>query len=315
LITFLISGEKRIGRNNLEVKLSSINKNLSFSTKKWINVDFGFTLLTNITSKEPGGFKLQFKINNKLTNSLHIEAKYDLLIEPEKIKDKKVTYTEEQKAKLIATVYGESWGAENLMTNIPWIYYNLTKNNFNLLTRSSFYLKRNSEPIKTRYRICMYYLGQGNQYKDHKSKESRNKKIKDYCKDSNSEFIDWYKHDLDIIRSYFEKHIFNSESVLNPYYKWEGQGYWGDMDIRMNNHEKTKWARASQYFLLQNKGFVENRYVKEFIAYNRWGQDITTYLCDDKSIEKYFKKNQNNLSKFINNDYSTIPKVHIPKRK
>ncbi len=69
------------------------------------------------------------------------------------------------------------------------------------------------------------------------------------------------------------------------------------MDIRDNGGKK-KWAMASQYFHLQNKGLVEYLYVKEIIAYNRWGYDITTYLCDDKSIEEYFKKNPKDLPEY-----------------
>ena len=142
--------------------------------------------------------------------------------------------------------------------------------------------------------------------------------------------MNWYKHDLDIIKSFFDKNIFNADKVLNPYFKWEGQGYYGDMNIRMNNNAKEKWARASQYFHLQNKGYVKFRYVKEIIAYNRWDQDATTYLCDDKSIEKYFKDNPTDLPKYEEgkgkrkdgtrylidaNEKNAIPGVHFRKDK
>ncbi len=298
-IDFLVSGESRWYKNNITIELLNENKELSFSKTKWENVDYEFTLLTKVTSSKPGQYKIQFKADKKLTSILYIESKYLTLEEPTVVSDTKVTYTDEQKAKLITTVYGESAGDENLMVNIPWIYYNLTKTNFNKLSRSSFYANRNSEPEKTRYGICMYYLGQGDDFKEHSSAtETRGKKIKDYCVDSNSEFVNWYKRDLDIIKAFFEKHIFNAEKVLNPYYKWDGQGYYGDMNIRMYDNEKTKWAKASQYFHLQNKGYVKNRYVKEIIAYNRWDKDATTYLCDDKSIEKYFKDNPTALPKY-----------------
>ena len=143
----------------------------------------------------------------------------------------------------------------------------------------------------------MYYLGQGDEFKDHKSAETDNKKIKDYCVDSNKNFKNWYKRDLEIIKNVFDRDIFNPDKILNPYYNWKGQGYYGDMNIRMNT-TKTKWAKASQYFHLQNNSFVKYRFVKEIIAYNRWGKDATTYLCNDDLIEKYFKDNPLDLPKY-----------------
>lgn len=312
-IDFLISGKTRWWKNNLKIELLNENKELSFSKTQWDKMDYGFTMLTKVTSNKAGQYKIQFKVDNELTSILYIESKYLTLEEPTVVSDTKVTYTNEQKAKLIATVYGESARDADLMVNIPWIYYNLTKNlGFEKgLKRSSFYKNpRNNIYISESYRICMYYLKQGDQYKDYQIVNKM--KVKDYCVDTNSSFVNGYKRKLDIIRSFFEDHIFDAVIIMNPYYGWEGQGFWGDMDFRENNTDKTKWAKASQYYHLQKKGYVKTRYIKEFIVYDR-KLDVTTYLCDDKSIEKYFKNNPSDLPQFNNGDYSTIPRVHIPK--
>lgn len=312
LLKFLIGGKSRWGKNNLTIDLLNNNKELVFTTKNWSNQDYGFTILTKVTPKKAGKFTIDFRVNNNPTNSLTFDTKY-ILQEPEIVSDTKVQYTEEQKAKLISIVYGESARDANLMVNIPWIYYNLTKNlGFEKgLRRSSFYTNPyNNKWIAESYRICMYYLGQGEQYKDYIIVNGM--KVKDFCQDTHTPFVNRYKHNLDVIRSFFENNIFNAEKIMNPYYNWDGQGWWDDMDIRKNNSDKTKWAKASQYFHLQNKGYVKYRFVKEFIAYDG-KKDVTTYLCDDKNIEKYFKENPNNLPEFKNDDYSTIPRVRIPK--
>lgn len=317
LLKFLIGGKSRWGKNNLTIDLLNNNKELVFTTKNWSSQDYGFTILTKVTPKKAGKFTIDFRVNNNPTNSLTFDAKY-ILEEPEIVSDIKVQYTEEQKAKLIATVWGEAWGDDNLMINIPWIYYNLTKNlGFEKgLRRSSFYNNpKNRDDMRFRYRICMYYLGSGDSFKNESHPvETRGKKIMDYCVDTNSEFVSLYKNNLDTIRSILKKNIFDADTIKNPYYKWYGQGFFGDMDIR-DNGEKIKWAKASQYFHLQQKGYVRNMYVKEIIAYNFWGHDITTYLCDDDKIQEYFKKNPSDLPQFKNNDYSSIPRVHIPKNR
>lgn len=121
LIQFLISGSSRWGKNNLSIELVNENKELLFTTSKWTSVDYGFTMKTNITSKKAGKFTVKFKANDKYTNSLTLEAKYKTLENPKLIKDTKVNYSDEQKAQMIATVYGESSRDENLCVNIPWI--------------------------------------------------------------------------------------------------------------------------------------------------------------------------------------------------
>jgi hypothetical protein len=310
LLEFIISGESRWGKNDLIVELINEDKDVRFSTLKWTNVDYGFTIKTNITPNKAGEINIKFKVNNKETNPVIIETKY-ILQEPKIVEEQKVIYTDEQKAKLIAIIFGESDGDANLMINIPWIYFNLTKSlGFERgLKRSSFYTNpKNNIYVAESYRICMYALGHGEQYKDYIIVNKM--KVKDYCKETNNSYIENYKRYLTIISTFFESFIFNPNIIKNPYYKWEGQGWWGDMDIRENGNRK-KWALASQYFHLQNKGFVKYKYVKELIAYNRRGEDVTTYLCDDINIEKYFNKNPKQLPKFNDNDFSTIPRVRI----
>ncbi|MCW3160524.1 hypothetical protein [Chryseobacterium oryctis] len=330
LIQFLISGNSRWGNNDLTIELINENKELSFTTLKWSSVDYGFTMKTNITSKKAGKFTVNFKANDKYINSLTLEAKYKTLENPKLVKDTKVNYSDEQKAQMIATVYGESSRDENLCVNIPWIYYNLTKKlGFEKgMNRSSFYKDRNKNKwITESYKACMFYLGKGNQFADDKMADGKTK-VKDFCKDTNKNFRIYYKPYIDLIRNYFDQHIFNANEIMNPFYNWEGQGYWKDMNIRMYNYS-IKWAKASQYFHLQKRGYVKTMFVKEIIAKDpaRNYLDVTTYLCDDVSIEKYFKDNPTQLPKFEEgkcsaggnkllcniNEKNAIPGVHFDK--
>ncbi|WP_375181879.1 hypothetical protein [Chryseobacterium sp.] len=303
LVDFIISGSKRWWKNNLNVELINTNKSLTFSTTKWTSVDFGFVLRTSITPKEAGKFKISFKVNGSNSNTLPLESKYIILEEPKVVKDVKVNYSNKQKAQLIAVVYGESARDENLCVNIPWIYYNITKSNVknfeNRMKRSSYFKDRDKNKfIAESYKACMFYLGQGNEFADDKMADGKTK-VKDFCKETNKAFYVYYKPFIDIIRNYFNNHIFNAKEIMNPFYNWEGQGYYRDMNIRMHNHS-IKWAKASQYFHLQKKGYVKNMLVKEIIAKDpsRNYLDVTTYLCDDESIKKYFEDNPKDLPNF-----------------
>jgi len=328
LIEFIISGSPRLGKNNLKVELINENKVLVFTTTKWTNVDFGFVIKTNITPQGTGKFKINFKIDGQNSNSLTLETRYAMLENPKLVNDSKVNYSDEQKVQMIATVYGESSRDENLCVNIPWIYYNLTKKHgFEKgMNRSSFYKDRNKNKwIAESYKVCMYYLGQGNQFADDKMADNKTK-VKDFCSEKNYNFHTYYKPYIDIIRNYFNKHIFDTKEIKNPFYNWEGQGYWKDMNIRMHNYS-IKWAKASQYFYLQKRGYVKNMLVKEIIAKDpaRDYLDVTTYLCDDLSIEKYFKENPKDLPIFEDgkcvaggnkvlcnrNEKNAIPGVHF----
>lgn len=71
LIEFLISGESRYLKNNINVELISTDDNISFTTKQWRG-DYGFTLKTNVTAKKEGAYVLQFKINGKNSNALNL---------------------------------------------------------------------------------------------------------------------------------------------------------------------------------------------------------------------------------------------------
>ena len=300
----VLTSKQNIKSNDTTIVTTSFNKNLNFTEFLFDDGNtFKATIICDAFSAESAVFKLD-KI---------IEIKKDCqLNEPKIVEEDDRNYSELQKAKLIATIFGESDGDVNLMVNIPWIYFNLTGTlGFEKgMNRSSFYKNPNKNKyIAESYRISMYYLGQGNEYENYEIVNGL--KVKDYCLNTNPSFLKTYKYGLDIIKTFFETYIFISK-IENPLYNWEGQGYWGDMDIR---DSRKKWAMASQYFHLQNKCRVKNLLVKEIIAYNKRGEDVTTYLCDDKGIEIYFKNNPNDLPKYINGDFKSIPRVHLPKNK
>jgi hypothetical protein len=83
LIEFIISGQSRILQNNINVELITTDDNITFSKKQWDNVDYGFTLKTNVTAKQEGTYTFQFNVNGEPANALCLIF-YDAKIEAEK---------------------------------------------------------------------------------------------------------------------------------------------------------------------------------------------------------------------------------------
>lgn len=232
------------------------------------------------------------------------------LIEPIPKIDTDFYYSEEEKAKIIAIVYGESKGDRILSDNIPWIYYNLTRKKGKSvewgLVKSSFYnLEENDIKYRT-YRICMYYLGKdkgfGQEYGDDYIGAFK-MSIKNFINFKGGTFENSMKPALDHIVQFMNSKVF-IKSPLNPYFGWEGQGDFHDMYIR--EKKKIIWSLASLYFNLQKRGKVKYLYVKEFVAFDNNNKDITTYLYDKNSILEFFEKNPN----FVPEDLNEIKTIH-----
>ena len=68
---------------------------------------------------------------------------------------------------------------------------------------------------------------------------------------------------------------------------------------------------ATQYFYLQNEKKVNIILVKELIAYNFKGENITTFLYDSDEILKYFDKNP----KMIPDDFYKIKELNYYDKK
>ena len=190
------------------------------------------------------------------------------LIEPKAVISKKLTLTKEQQAKFVATIYAETWGAKNQFEPFSWIY-------FNLVSRQGFEKGMNNSSA----------------YKD-----------KTYQYKKGLELYDTGKNeDVNEIKKIIENKLLINKP-LNPYPSWEGQGYYGDMNIRApKTGSRRVWAYASQYFHLQNKCKVKNILVKEFKAEfknSKGSRDITGYIYNFNEIESYFKNNPKDLPEY-----------------
>ena len=212
------------------------------------------------------------------------------LIEPKAVISKKLTLTEEQKSKFVATIYGEASTAENQFEPFCWVY-------FNLVSRQGF------------------EKGMSNSY----AYKDENYLYKDAIKNYTTGKIP----SVNKIKKILESKLLVNKP-LNPYPGWEGQGYYGDMNIRApKTSYRRVWAYASQYFHLQNQCKVKAVLVKEFIATKNTSKgpvDITGYIYNFTEIEKYFKSHPKDLpdyelgqckyDKLSPTQINAIPAVH-----
>lgn len=235
------------------------------------------------------------------------------LIQPKPIVESPMNYSDEEKAKIISIAVGESKGSHALIESIPWIYFNLTKR-YGIesgLSKSSFYTGKDSDTSYRSFRICMYYLGKGQQYQNDIIQAMKPKMtIKQYVETKNGNFEKIMKPALDYAKKYLYEKMFISKPV-NPYPTWEGQGYYNDMNIRKIHDYHKIWALASLYLFLQRKGKVRELLVKEFIEKDWYGYDATTYLYDSNKILEFFDNNPNLIPK----DLEKLPSVHIEIKK
>lgn len=216
-----------------------------------------------------------------------------------------VSLSAEERAKFIATVLVESAHGKEPLWDIAYIYLNLVINEGleNGLRKSSAY----NGKIFT-YKAHLYHLGFGKQYaglictEDNSMKgraiEYQAKKFKSFKQVQ--EFIEFCKSKIFV------------NSPVSKYKDWEGQGYYGDMNIRMHDHRKI-WAMASQYYHLQKQCKVKDRLIVPLFdnsainnnkdIYKEGIPDSTTFIYHSKKIIKYFTENPSFLPKYDDGDY------------
>ncbi len=221
-----------------------------------------------------------------------------------------LSLTDNEKAKFIATIYGESQGELDLK-DISWVYLNLiNRSGFEKgMNNSSFYSLEENDKYRT-FRVIMYLLGEGDEFKnnDVNGKSS----IKEFCETNGGFVKKVISPKLKELKKYIEENVF-VQNPMSCYKGWFGQGYWRDMNIRVvdKTHYRRIWAMATQYFYLQNEKKVNTVLVKEFVAYNFKGENITTFLYDSDEILKYFDKNP----KMIPDDYYKIKELNYYDKK
>lgn len=279
-----------IQKTNIKIKKTGTTSiKLSFSKDKNFTEllfddgnSFKATINCDGLSAETNEFKLNFENDkNKDCN----------LIEPKAVISNKLTLTNEEQAKFIATIYGEASTAENQFEPFCWVY-------FNLVSRQGF------------------EKGMSNSY----AYKDKNYLYKDALKNYTTGKIP----SVNKIKEIVENKIL-ADKPLNPYPEWEGQGYYGDMNIRApKTSYRRVWAYASQYFHLQNQCKVKAVLVKEYIAERKDSKeivtDITGYIYNFNEIEKYFKNHSKDLPEYeigeCENDIlsytqkNAIPAVH-----
>jgi hypothetical protein len=215
-----------------------------------------------------------------------------------------LSLSDNEKAKFIATMYGESQGEMDLK-DIPWVYVNLiNRSGFEKgMNNSSFYSLEENDKYRT-FRVIMYLLGQGDEFKNNDINGKSN--IKEFCEASGGFVKNVISPKLKELKKYIEENVF-IQKPMSCYKGWYGQGYWKDMNIRVvdKTHYRRIWAMATQYFYLQKEKKVTTILIKEFVAYNYKGENITTFLYHSDEILKYFDKNP----KMIPDDYYKIKEM------
>ena len=259
--------EEAVPTTDIEINANGmVNTTVSFSKDKEFSKSWfegDFEYIAEITCDGITNQSTEFRLK-----CLNKKEKGCSLIEPKAIYSKKLTLTEEQKSKFISTIYAETWGAKNQFEPFCWIY-------FNLVSRQGF-------------------------EKGLSNSSAFNDKSFQY-KDGLKYYISGKNQDLNKIKEIIENKIL-VEKPLNPYPSWEGQGYYGDMNIRApKTGSRRVWAYASQYFHLQNQCKVKTVLVKEFKATrtnSKGVTDITGYIYNFNDIEKYFKNHPDDLPEY-----------------
>lgn len=195
--------------------------------------------------------------------------------------------SKEEKAKFMATVLVEAANGKKDLWDIAYIYLNLV-NIYGFedgMSKSSAYLKK-----QYLYKAHLYNLGYGREYKN--VTDGTNFKGKTVAEEA--DVLNTLQQVTDF-EKFCNKNIF-IDSPKSKYKDWEGQGYYGDMNIRMHD-DRSIWAKASQYFHLQKKCKVKERLVVE-LRDNSKGYDCTTYIYDKQKIIRYFEENPNDLPEY-----------------
>lgn len=194
--------------------------------------------------------------------------------------------TDTQKAKFIAVVLSESSHGFESLWDIAWVYFSrVSDKGFESgLSGSVPYSSKNSN-----YRLWMYYLGYGNEYKDYNYQG--NGKLSDYIK-NNGWFTTKILPRAKKCIEYIKKYVF-ADKPRNKYKGWHGQGYWGDINFNPDDGKGDQWYMAREYYLLQTENKVSKKLIQILVELNGDGKikDQTTFIFDVVGIEKFFKDN------------------------
>ncbi len=268
-----------ISPNGISNYTMKLNKNAIKNLSSVLEYD-GFEFKAFITCDGISAETQEFKLGSEKKNENKSEETSNL-VEPKKEKEKQLSLTEKQKAQFISVALGETHNGDVALWNITWVYFNLVSDlGFEKgMKRSSFY---NNKPET--YKIFMYYLGHGDEYKD--VKMANNTKISDWI------LTDYFKNGIqkkiDLFKQYLENDIFIEEPI-NLFPNWYGQGYWKDLNL-IGEKDNTKWYQARVYYWLQIERKVKNRYIK--ILEDGFN---TSFIFDEDNIIKYFKENPEKL--------------------
>jgi hypothetical protein len=216
--------------------------------------------------------------------------------ECEKVKVQALKLTDLEKAKFISTVLSETNMGSEYLRDIAWVYYNRVDKygveNKMGLNASNAYRNKNKN-----FKLCMYYLGKGNEYANFKYDGVI---LSKYVKE-NGWFTKKIVPNITKMKTYIDEAIF-SKTPETCFKGWIGQGYWADLDYNPEDGYGDKWYMARQYFWLQLQKKVTTKYVHIMRDGN-----ATSFIFDEDNIKKFFDKNSKLLpepkkvKKFYNN--------------
>lgn len=261
-------------------KINSLNPNFEYG---------GFEFRGYLTCDGIAVMTEEFKLVDLIE-----KAKESRIIEPKVTKVKPLILNNKQKQQFITVVLGETQNGDKNLWDIVWVYFNLVQNlGFEkAMKRSSFYNKKPDN-----YKLFMYISGEGDEFKN--DKMDNGVKIKDWVE------TEYFKNGLlkksNLFKQFVADNVFVDEP-LNPYFGWEGQGYWADLNL-LPPKSNEKWYQARQYYWLQIQEHesVKYKYIK--ILENGFS---TSFIFDEKKIIQFFKDNKELLPK----DYSKIKKFY-----
>lgn len=305
LLVFKIGGTySGWGGTTLHISLKNGNKELSFTTTKW-SAERGWTIKTNVTGSKVGTYTVQFYVgaNASTTISLTFYDPNDTgAVEKGVTKEKAITpltektysalnLTDKQKAQFKATVLSETAHGLTGLYEIAWVYFSRIKDMgwTKAMNGSAAFSQKNSN-----YRLWMYYLGEGDEYKDYNYQG--NGKLSSYIKNNQ-----WFTGRIEPRgKAYMEwlEKVPNplSSSPKNKYGGWHGQGYWRDLNLNPSAGKGDQWYMAREYYLLQVEKKVSKQYVVLLEATNAdGGKDETSFIFDVNAIQKFFKDNPSKL--------------------
>lgn len=195
--------------------------------------------------------------------------------------------TTKQKAQFITVVMGESNLGDVLLYDVAWIYLNLVNDEGfdTALSRTSVYTKRNKK-IQSNYKLSMYYLGQGDEFKNYLYDGMGHQPLSKYI--NGEYFIKFVEPKYKAMMAFLEREIF-VVTPMSPYKGWHGQGYWRDLNLT-GEGDDPKWYKARQYYWLMTENKDKEHPMEKLIVKLSDG-NYTTYIFDEDKISAFFEKN------------------------